>query len=490
MKTYDIAVVGAGAGLMVVEAALSAGLSCALVERGKFGGTCLTRGCIPSKMLVYPADLIREAADARRIGLSFARPEVDWARISARVWRQIDYNKQMEKNFDAAEGVDVYKGTAEFAQPHVLRVKNADGTYSAPFRAEKIVLAAGARSFVPPISGLEEAGYVTSESFFGEKYPKAPWSSLVIVGGGAIGAEFAHIFSALGTKVTLVEMREHIVPTEEEEVSAFLQRNFQKNGIEVITGAKVLEAASNSEGKRVVVEDAKTGARRTIACEEIFISSGVRSNADLLNLPAAGIKADGRGYVETDARLETNVKGIYAIGDLNGKYQFRHTANYEAAVLIANLFGGGDKKADYGAVPWAIFTHPQVGHLGITEREARERQIPYGVARNYYASIAGGIAMGISSRSEDNGFVKIILGRDMKILGAHIVGPYASMLVQPFVYLMNAGVPCPESYAPGGLRPEDCPKMGTVDPVTESMVIHPSMSELAAWAIEDVEWAD
>lgn len=490
MKTYDVAVVGSGSGLMVVEAALSAGLTCAIVERAKFGGTCLTKGCIPSKMLVYPADLIREAKDAVRIGLSFEEPGIDWGRISDRVWRQIGHHKQIEESLETAENLDVYKGTAEFTAPYVMRVKGADGAYSSEFRAKRIVLAAGARSFVPPIEGLREAGYVTSESFFGEKYPKVLWKRLVIVGGGAIGAEFAHIFTSYGTHVTLVEMREHIIPTEEEEVSAFVERNFRKNGIDVIAGAKVLKAASGQEGKTVLVEDVKTGERRTVACDEIFISSGVRSNGDFMNLPAAGIETDERGYIVANEFLETNQKGVYAIGDINGKYQFRHKANYEATILIGNLFGGADKKARYDAVPWAIFTWPQVGHVGITEHEAKQRGIRYGIARNTYASIAGGISMGITSKSEDNGFAKIILDREMKILGAHIVGPYASMLVQPFVYLMNAGTPCPEARAATTFRPADCPKMGTVDPVTDSMVIHPSMNELAAWAIEDVEWAN
>ncbi len=490
MKTYDIAVVGSGSGLMVVEAALSAGLTCAVVEMGKFGGTCLTKGCIPSKMLVYPADLIRESEDAARIGLAFAQPQVDWARISTRVWRQIGHHEQIEKSLDEVENLDVYKGTAEFTGPYVMRVKKADGTYAEAFRAKKFVIAAGARSFVPPIEGLEDAGYVTSETFFGEKYPKLPWKSLVIVGGGAIGAEFAHIFSAMGTKVTLVEMKPHIIPTEEEEVSDFLATNFRKNGIDVIVGAKVLKAAASPTEKSVLIEDVKTGERRTISCEEIFISSGVRSNGDLLNLKAAGIEVDAHGYAVADESLETTLKGVYAIGDINGKYQFRHKANYEATLLIENLFGGAHKTAKYDAVPWAIFTWPQVGHVGMTEREAKEKSIRYGVARNYYSSIAGGISMGINERSTDNGFAKIILGRDMKILGAHIVGPYASMLVQPFVYLMNAGTPCPDTPPRRGFRHMECPKMGTVDPVTESMVIHPSMNELAAWAIEDVEWQD
>jgi len=488
MKKYDLVVVGSGAGLMIVEAALSAGLRCAIVEKSKFGGTCLNKGCIPSKMLVYPADLIREAEESARIGVRFQPPEVDWERVSKRLWNQIGNNEGIRRSLKRAEGLDVFEGAGEFTAPGRMVVRYADGTKSEEFTADRFVIAAGARSFVPPIEGLEAAGYVTSEQFFGDKFPETLWKSLIIVGGGAIGAEFAHIFSAFGAKVTVVEMKDRIIPTEEEEISAFVRAQFEKKGITVMTGARALSASAEGGEKTLVVEDAF--GRHTLRAEEIFIASGVRSNADLLHAENAGLKLDARGWIETNEYLETNVPGIYALGDINGKFQFRHKANYEAGILIDNLFGGERKAATYDAVPWAIFTWPQVGHVGLTEREARAMGLRVGVARNTYSSIAAGISMGYAEGSDDDGFAKIILTEDMRIAGAHVVGPYASMLVQPFVYLMGAGCPCESGGLPGGKRNRiiDCPSMGSVRPVTDSMVIHPSMNELAAWAIEDVEW--
>lgn len=498
MKSYDLVIVGSGSGLVVLETALAQGLRCAMIERSKFGGTCLTKGCIPSKMLVHPADLIRETQEAWRIGLPYTQPEPDWGRISDRMWRRIDYNERIEQNLDQTPGLDLYKGTGEFTGPRTMVVRYADGTQPEELTAERFVVAVGARSFVPPIQGLEEAGYITSESFFGPRFPKKPWRSLIIVGGGAIGAEFAHIFSAFGTKVTLLEMRPHILPTEEEEISVFVEKQFKRNGIDVYTNTAVISADADGDGKRVVIEDRETGTRKTISAEEIFIASGVRSNGDSLRLDLAGVETDDRGWIVTNEYLETSQPHIFAIGDINGKYQFRHTANHEAGILEHNLFTNGERKRmRYDAVPWAVFTWPQVGHVGLTEREAREKGFKIGIARNRYSDIAGGMAMGYSAKSEDNGFVKIILSRDMRVLGVHIVGPYAAMLVQPFVYLIHSGCSCAnleaiqEVAASSELRQqirEACLRTGGLQPLMDSMVIHPSMNELAAWALEEIEW--
>ncbi|MDD3348811.1 MAG: FAD-dependent oxidoreductase, partial [Bacilli bacterium] len=196
MKNYDVVIIGTGAGLMVLEEALSKGRKCAVIEKAKFGGTCLTKGCIPSKMLVYPADLIRETEEANRIGLDYSRPKIDWEKISQRMWKQINFSKNIEKEFSEEKNLDVYKGIAEFISDKIIAIKDIDGNTISEIEGEKIVIAAGARSFIPPIVGLEDTGYVTSETFFGDKFPKKLWKSLIIVGGGAIGAEFAHIFSA------------------------------------------------------------------------------------------------------------------------------------------------------------------------------------------------------------------------------------------------------------------------------------------------------
>ncbi len=366
--------------------------------------------------------------------------------------------------------------------------------------ADRFVVAAGARSFVPPIEGLEETGYVVSETFFGDKFPKKPWGSLLIMGGGAIGAEFAHIFSSLGTRVTIIEMKPRLLSTEEEEISAFVQKQFIRDGIRVVTNSRVVSAHKTSGGKALTVEDMQTGERTTHEGEEVFLSSGVRSNADLLHLGNAGVTVDKRGWIQTDEYLQTSQPHIFAIGDINGKYQFRHKANYEAEILSHNLFGGHPKKkAVYDTVPWAIFTHPQVAHVGMTEQQALEKGLRIMVGRNTYGNVAGGIAFGYDKKDEDNGFVKVIAGEDKKILGAHIAGPYAAMLVQPFVYLMNAGQTCIASAMhadtddPDGAQRQMgtvCPETGTYIPIFDSMVIHPSLNELTAWALERMQWVD
>ncbi len=486
MKKFDVVIVGSGAGLMLAEAALQSGKTCALIEQAKFGGTCLTKGCIPSKMLVYPADLIREAEKSERVGLGFHRPQVDWDKISKRMWKQISVCDELEQTFRGLKNLEVYKGTAEFTGKTTMRAKYADGSFSEEFQGEIFILAAGARSFIPPIKDLAQTGYVAAESFFGEKFPKKPWESLIIVGGGAIGAEFAHIFSALGTKVTLIESRPRILPAEEEEISAFVETEFKNNDIQVLASCNVLSSGRSGSKKILTIEDNRARERRVIEADEIFIAAGIRSNSDSLHLEHTDVEMDERGWIRTDSFLETRQKNVYAIGDINGQYQFRHTANYEAEILSQNLFGENKKMVCYNAVPWAVFTWPQVAHVGITEAEAKSAGQRYWIGRNYFSKIAGGIAMGISEHSADNGFIKIIIGEKKTILGVHIAGPHAAILVQPFVYLMNANHVCHLTEQGSRLV---CPPVGSYTPINDSMVIHPSLNELTAWVLGNIDWA-
>ena len=230
METYDLVVIGSGAGLNVLNAGLEVGLKCALVENTKLGATCLTRGCIPSKVLVHPADLIREAQHAEKVGVHFNVEKIDWDIISKRMWEQIDESKQIEEEISQVPNITLYKGVGEFIGENEMEVRTVDGKGSlGKFKGDKFVITSGARSLIPPINGLEEVGYVTNESFFGEKFPKSPWKSLIIIGGGVIAAEFAHIFSAFGTEVIIIEMLPRLVATEEPEVSLFLERNLKKH---------------------------------------------------------------------------------------------------------------------------------------------------------------------------------------------------------------------------------------------------------------------
>lgn len=500
MEHYDLAVVGAGAGLMVLEKALHAGLRCALVERGKLGGTCLTRGCIPTKMMVYPADLIREAERADKVNLKLGAAELDWKGLGERVWRKIGYHAKIEKDLGAIDRLTIFKGTGAFAGPHTMRVELSAGT-AAEFEADKFVVAAGARTFVPPVPGLEQAGYITSETFFGGSFPEKPYKSLLILGGGAIGAEFAHIFASFGAKVTVAEMKPHLLATEEEEISVFVEKQFERDGIRALTGSRVISAGRAGDLKTAEIEIVSTGERYTVQAEEILVAAGVRSNADLLSIQAAGIETDGRNYITTNEYLETSQPHIWALGDINGKLQFRHKANYEADILSHNLFDAPEerKAADYSAVPWAVFTHPQVAHVGLTEQQARDAGKKVMVGRNRFSRIAGGGAMGYLRDDPDDGFCKLIVDGDSKIVGVHVAGPQAAILVQPFAYLMNAGTRC--SFQSAGeqdsryaeqfrdARPM-CPGSGTYTPIASSMPIHPSLSELTAWALGKLRWSE
>ena len=489
MDKYDLVVIGSGAGLNVLNTGLQMRMKCALLEDTKLGGTCLTRGCIPSKVLVHPADLIREAQHANKVGIQFDVKKIDWDLIAKRMWTQIDENKQMEKGLSTVPNLKLYRGIGEFSGEYEMKVKLNDGSgYSEPFKAEKFVIASGARTFVPPIEGIEEVDYITNRSFFGEKFPKKPWKSLIIIGGGVIAAEFAHIFSAIGTDVTIIEMLPRLVATEEPEISAFLEKNFKKY-MNVLVNYKAIKSEKKGNEKVITIEHMKSGEKKEVKGEEILVAAGRRSNADLLKVENTGVETDDRGWIKTNKFLETNKKGIWCIGDANGLYQFRHKANYESEICTNNMFGPEEQRrsVDYTSVPWAIFSYPQVGHVGLTQAEAIEKGYEIFVAIKNYSTVAKGFAMGFEKGDDDDGFVKLIVDKSYKILGAHVVGPNAAVLVQPFVYLMNSGFSCvlPE-YSEAADIPKmarSCPEGGSFMPIYNSMVIHPSLNEVTGWAI-------
>jgi dihydrolipoamide dehydrogenase len=319
-----------------------------------------------------------------------------------------------------------------------------------------------------------------------------PWKSLVVIGGGVIAAEFAHIFSAFGTKVTVIEMEPRLLPVEEPEVSSFVACAFQKT-MDVRLGARAIAARPGNGIKVVTYEDVKTGEKGEVEGKEIFVAVGRRTNADLLHLEKTGVKTDARGWIVANEYLEATRPGIWAIGDANGGYQFRHKANYDSDICVHNLLEEGHSKVpvDYSVVPWAVYTHPQVGHVGMTERQALESGHEIYVGIHRYSDVARGYALGYELGDADDGFVKLIVDKSYRILGAHIVGPHASSLVQPFVYLMNAGFECipperrGEPVIPKELRV--CPAAGSIMPIYRSMVIHPSLSEVTAWAIRALQ---
>lgn len=446
MEEYDLIVVGSGAGMNVASKAVGAGLEVAVVEHGLMGGTCLNTGCIPSKILLFPAEVIRELDDARAIGVEGTITKVDLPLIMERTRSFVEEDRvPMEQSVAALESLTWYRETGEFVGDYELRVGKE--TISAP----KVVIASGARALVPPIEGLQETGYIDHVSVLQlEALPE----SLIIIGGGFIACEYGHFFSGLGTRVTLLEMMPRLLLAEDAEISEIVKRRFSKYA-EIHTNHEVVEVG-RSEGRKVVRALNREDNRiYEFTADEIMLAAGFRSNADLLKPEKTGVETDGYGWIKVDEYLETTKPNIWALGDALGRYMFRHTANHEAEVVWLNAFTDRKHAVDYHAVPHAVFGYPQVGAAGLTEEQAKAEGYDILVGRAVYMDVTKGYAM----REEDS-LVKVVLEQGSgRILGCHIVGSEAAILVQQVVYLMNAGA---EDYIP----------------LADSQVIHPALSEV------------
>lgn len=494
MKKYDLIVLGTGAGNIILEAALKQGLKAAQIEKGKFGGTCLTRGCIPTKVMASFADKLMELKELPDIGIETGEIRADWSRMSSRVWQKIDESLELREFYLKEKNLDVYEGRGFFVRDRVMQVERNDGGLSEEITADRIFIGGGGRTNIPPIEGLEETGYLTSETLFGEQYPARPFKSLIILGGGAIGTEFAHIFNAVGTKVSMVQRNVRLLPKEDEEVSALILEKYRERGIEVYLHSDTLSLRREKGEKVLTIRDKKSGTEREIAAEEILVAPGIVSNADTLGLENTSIRTDERGWIQTNEFLETSAEGVWAFGDINGRQQFRHKANYEADIIAYNYYMGKEPSeyrwARYDLVPAVTFSYPQVAHIGLSEKDASEKGFAPRIGKHFYRQTAKGFALGYEN--EKNDFAKLIVDQDTKrILGFHAIGPEAAMLIQPYLNLMNAGktrlIPINEEIASETtkkLRKQGlCRDMepGLLSTVRETMVPHPSLSEVGIW---------
>jgi mycothione reductase len=460
MKKYDLIVVGSGAGMIIASRGIRAGMKVALVDHGPMGGTCLNNGCIPSKVLIYPADVVRVLEAAKAVGVEARVEKIDFDLIMKRMHSIVDEGRRgMERSAEGTENLDWYRGWGEFVGD--LEMKINEETITAP----KIFIASGSRALVPPIPGLEEAGYLDNVSVLElERPPK----SLTILGGGYIACEFGHFFSALGTEVTILGRNHHLLKNEEPEISDIVKTRFSRH-VNVKTGHEVVKVEWEDGKKVVSARDVDSGEIREFAADEVMVALGRRSNSDILKPEKTGVKVDRHGWIVVDDYLETTRPGIWAVGDAIGKYMFRHTANREARLAWKNAFGDEKEtarekeKVDYHAVPHAVFTYPQVGAVGMTEEMALAAGYKILVGRAEYGDVAKGYAM-----AEEENLVKVIVNRkDGRILGCAIAGSDAADLVQQVVYLMNAG-------------DQDYGSMA------RSLVIHPATSEVVARAFANL----
>jgi len=457
MEKFDVIVIGAGAGENVVSSVLAEGLTVALVERGPLGGTCLNNGCIPSKMLIYPADVIRMAQDAKAVGVeTTAKPDFRFIMDRMRSFVR-EEREESEVSFGSIKNLTWIKETAEFTGDHLLKAGNR--TITAP----KIIIATGARPLVPPIPGLKETGFLDNISLL--DLNAAP-KSLIVLGGGYIGCEYGHFFSAMGTDVTIVQRPAVLLNDEEPDVGETVTKAMAKS-VNVRTGHEADRVAVENGKKIVYAKDRKTGSMARFEAEEILLALGRRSNADLLKPEKAGVATDEKGWIKVDGYLGTNVPGIWALGDATGKHMFRHAANFEAGIVAHNMFRDPRIAFDDRSVPHAVFTHPQVGAVGMTLAGARAKGLKVMAGKAMYSGMAKGVAM-----ANTDGFVKVIVARITgKILGCSVVGPDAAALVQQVVYLMNCG-------------------NGDMAPLYKSMVIHPAISEVVMNAFAALENVD
>ena len=437
-------VIGSGSGLEVSSEAAERGLSVAVVEHGPFGGTCLNRGCIPSKMLIHCADVAETIQRAGQFGIKASIEAVDWQFIIRRAYDEIDSEAQaIEEGNRQAPNITVYKGTSRFVGNKTLEVNGEQ------IGAETVVIAAGTRPTVPEIPGLRDVPYVTSDEAL--RLPEQP-RRLTIVGGGFIAAEMAHFFGSLGTEVTIVQRGPLLLRSEDEQIARRFTQVYQRK-FNVLLNAQVSRAYL--EENSIAIDVALDGHTVPVVADALLLATGRIPNTDLLEVANTGVEVDQRGFIKTNEYLETTVPGVWALGDIVGKYLLKHSVNLEAAYVAHNIFSPDSQApVDYHAMPHAIFALPQVGSVGLAEQTAKERRIPYTAATYDYYDTAYG-----SSIEDRDGFVKVLAHPDSgEILGCHIIGSEASILIQEAANAMRMRL--------------------TTDAITQSIYVHPALPEV------------
>ena len=423
--TPDICVIGAGSGgLSVAAAAAAFGVPVVLVEKAKMGGDCLNYGCVPSKALLAAA---RHAAAPRRVtpfGLTLPRPEIDFAKVNAHVHgviAAIAPNDSKERF--TGLGVQVIEGTARFKDAATVTVGD-----KFEIRARRFVIATGSSPAVPPIQGLAETPYLTNETIFELK--RCP-EHLVIIGGGPIGLELAQAHRRLGAKVTVLEAAAPLAK-DDPECAAIVLEHLVSEGVVIRSGVRVARIGHNDGKIQVVIETSQ--GEDTIEGSNLLIAAGRRANVEGLDLEKGGIRFEPRGIV-VDQRMKTTNKRVYAIGDVAGKAQFTHAANYQAGIVIRNALFRLRAKASDETIPWVTFTDPELGHVGLTEVQARERHKTIRVLRWPYHENDRAQA-----ERETHGHIKIVTAKNGRILGASIVGAHAGELITTWTLALSRGL--------------------------------------------------
>lgn len=415
MNTSDLIIIGSGpGGYRAASHAAAHGLAVTIIERGHVGGTCLNCGCIPTKTLCRHAEVAQLLAKGESLGFSNLSFNIDFARMMARKNEVVESLRQGVETLMKAPGITLVQGTAHFTGPHTVKV--GDEEYTAPH----IIIATGSKSKMLPIPGINSPKVVTSTELLDIDHIPA---RLCIVGAGVIGMEFATIFSSLGSEVTVVEYLKECLPMLDSDVAKRLRQTIARRGVTFVMQAAVKEV--NDEG--VVYE--RKGKTAVVEADTILMATGRAPQTDGLDLDRAGI-ACGRGGISVDDDLRTNVEGVYAIGDVNGRMMLAHAATAQGLHVVNNILAPPDH-IDLQLIPSAIFTLPEAASVGLSEDLCKEQQIAYTCHKGYYRSNGKALAM-----DEAEGLVKLLANDNGSIIGCHVYGAHAADIVQEAASLM------------------------------------------------------
>jgi dihydrolipoamide dehydrogenase len=452
IKKADLAVLGGGPGGYVASIRASKmGLKAIVIEKEHLGGVCLNSGCIPTKTLYHVAVILSGIKKAKDFGIDVSTPKLDFKETMARKNAIVEMQRNaLQSNFKR-NNIELLNGKGELISDNKIAVKT-DDSQGIEVEAKNIIIATGSSaSDVKPFD-LSEDGVMDNTGILSiEEVP----GSLLIIGGGVIGSEFANIFSSFGTKVTIIEMLPRILSTEDEEVSKVIHRVFEQKGIDIFTDT-VIEKVEKSDKSFICTS---SGGER-ISADKVLISVGRKPNSGGIGIDKAGLEVDQKGYIKTDLNLRTNIKGIYAVGDVIGGLQLAHVAAEEGKIAAENI-AGKDKKMDYSVIPWAVFTYPEIGTVGLNEAQARKKNIE--VCKGIFPFSSSGKAY---ITGETEGFIKIVTSSETgEILGAQMVGPRASDLVHEIAVAMKGEM--------------------LVDDLVSTVHSHPTFSEAVQEAAED-----
>ncbi|MDA8158091.1 MAG: dihydrolipoyl dehydrogenase [Deltaproteobacteria bacterium] len=452
MEKFDVCIIGGGpAGYVSALKCAINGLSAAIIEKERFGGTCLNRGCIPTKVLYSKAKYLKRLKEPER-GFSVSGFNFNFDEI-------INYKDEVVSSLTGgvekllkARKVNIFYGTGKIAgkKGTAFQVEiNSKDDLSSEISADKVIVATGSVPLMIPAFNIDHKNIITSDEALSLRTIPG---SLIIIGAGVIGCEFANIFSEFGSEVRMIELLPTILSTEDKEISKFIQKNFKSRNIDIMTGAEVAGIkASGSNGKTGAEVELKTGER--LEAEKVLVSIGRKLNTAGLGLEETGVKLDNRGKIETDAHNETNIKGIYACGDITDGPMLAHKASYDGIIAADNI-AGIIKEKDYAVLPWSVYTNPAIGTVGLKEGDAGLSELKYSVGRFSYAASGMALAM-----EEPEGFLKVIADeKSKKILGATGIGADIPELIAEIASYMHFG--------------------GTVFDIESTIHSHPTLSEI------------